>query len=253
MYLPTQASNHELVYYPTNTRSAYYKRFAVNSNSNSYYLSPGGLPAINYGDIPSNQPLSSPTVETVTEPFFDFASTFAPASQPFPSKSFYSLPYQSVPSAGLKERPQARISHPRPRKPSSEQSIDEVDLVKMESGEETRTCIMLRNLPNRYRREQIASVLYQAVGNNFNIMSMPCDPQTDRNLGYCFVQFASPADVVKAYRTVAEEEGLNRRCRISIGRIPRVGKFASFATHASRPMAGVSVLELVERGFQTVL
>lgn len=123
----------------------------------------------------------------------------------------------------------------------------------MESGEETRTCIMLRNLPNRYRREQIASVLYQAVGNNFNIMSMPCDPQTDRNLGYCFVQFASPADVVKAYRTVAEEEGLNRRCRISIGRIPRVGKFASFATHASRPMAGVSVLELVERGFQTVL
>lgn len=85
-----------------------------------------------------------------------------------------------------------------------------MDIAKVDAGEDPRTYIMLRNLPNRYRLDQVSAVLERAVGDNFTIVSMPVDPQTSRNLGYCFVQFTSTTDVAKAYRAVRERGGFER-------------------------------------------
>ena len=87
---------------------------------------------------------------------------------------------------------------------------DVVDISKVDACEDPRTYIMLRNLPNRYRLDQVSAVLERAVGDNFTIVSMPVDPQTSRNLGYCFVQFTSTMDVAKAYRAVRERGGIER-------------------------------------------
>ena len=40
---------------------------------------------------------------------------------------------------------------------------NEVDLRKLQSGEETRTCVMIRNIPNKYRREDVVHLLYSIV------------------------------------------------------------------------------------------
>lgn len=99
-------------------------------------------------------------------------------------------------------------SQPHSRKAAPKHLNDVVDIAKVDAGEDTRTYIMLRNLPNRYRLDQVSAVLERAVGDNFTIVSMPMDPQTSRNLGYCFVQFTSTTDVAKAYRAVRERVGI---------------------------------------------
>lgn len=98
-------------------------------------------------------------------------------------------------------------SQPHARKAAPKHLNDVVDIAKVDAGEDTRTYIMLRNLPNRYRLDQVSAVLERAVGDNFTIVSMPVDPQTSRNLGYCFVQFTSTTDVAKAYRAVGQRAG----------------------------------------------
>lgn len=40
---------------------------------------------------------------------------------------------------------------------------NEVDIRKLQSGEETRTCVMIRNIPNKYRREDVVHLLYSIV------------------------------------------------------------------------------------------
>lgn len=45
-------------------------------------------------------------------------------------------------------------------------------------------------------------MLYEAVGNHYNIVSLPLDSDTHRNLGYCFVKFESVDDLIRAYEHV---------------------------------------------------
>ncbi|CBK22042.2 uncharacterized protein [Blastocystis hominis] len=42
-------------------------------------------------------------------------------------------------------------------------------------------------------------MLYEAVGDHYNIVSLPLDSDTHRNLGYCFVKFRSVDDLIRAY------------------------------------------------------
>ena len=174
-----------------------------------------------------------------------------PFLNPSPSflsySSAFSLPYSSnlysashPPRPFRSSRPLPRSGSLQPQSPSHSKKTtpkhlnDVVDIAKVDAGEDTRTYIMLRNLPNRYRLDQVSAVLESAVGNNFTIVSMPVDPQTSRNLGYCFVQFASTADVAKAYRAVSTVEMIKSRCRTSHGQKQKVAKSASSAMHEFR-------------------
>lgn len=56
--------------------------------------------------------------------------------------------------------------------PPSRNDPNEVDIEKLESGEETRTCVMIRNLPNKYRREDVVQLLYSLVNSFFYIREL---------------------------------------------------------------------------------
>lgn len=130
---------------------------------------------------------------------------YSSSHPPRPLRSSRPLPQ----GGALQLQPQSPSpSQPHSRKAAPKHLNDVVDIAKVDAGEDTRTYIMLRNLPNRYRLDQVSAVLERAVGDNFTIVSMPMDPQTSRNLGYCFVQFTSTTDVAKAYRAVRERVGI---------------------------------------------
>lgn len=84
---------------------------------------------------------------------------------------------------------------------------EDVNIDRLRSGEDRRTCVMLRNLPNRYHMENLHNMLFEAVGDHYNIVSLPLDVDTRRNLGYCFVKFSSVEDLIRAYEHVALRTG----------------------------------------------
>jgi RNA recognition motif-containing protein len=60
---------------------------------------------------------------------------------------------------------------------------------------ESRTTVMLRNLPNNYTREMMLSHL-DGLGfaGLYNFFYMPIDFTSEASLGYAFVNFATPRD-----------------------------------------------------------
>lgn len=81
---------------------------------------------------------------------------------------------------------------------------EDVDIAKLYSGEETRSAVMIRNIPNRFSREELCEILNEFVEGKFSIMNMPLDSKTHRNLGYCFIQFDSIPDLIEAYINVGD-------------------------------------------------
>lgn len=106
---------------------------------------------------------------------------------------------------------------------------EDVNLNKLRSGEDTRTCVMLRNLPNRYHMENLHNMLYEAVGDHYSIVSLPLDSDTHRNLGYCFVKFKSVDDLIRAYEHVVMWVRCEGRCREDPGPIQKAARRVVFA------------------------
>ena len=89
---------------------------------------------------------------------------------------------------------------------------EDVDLAKLRSGEETRSAVMIRNIPNRFSPDELSEILdlfvkgrrgeaKRCVG-KYSIINMPLDSKTHRNLGYSFIQFNSINDLITAYENV---------------------------------------------------
>lgn len=81
-------------------------------------------------------------------------------------------------------------------------SGEDVDLNKLLSGEETRSAVMIRNIPNRFSKEELCDILNHIVPDKYTILNMPLDSKTHRNLGYSFIQFKSIEDLITAYKEV---------------------------------------------------
>ena len=111
---------------------------------------------------------------------------------------------------------------------------EDVNVDKLRSGEDSRTCVMLRNLPNRYHMENLHNMLYEAVGDHYNIVSLPLDSDTHRNLGYCFVKFRSVDDLIRAYEHVAMGRRCDGRCREDPGPIQKATRRVVFAMRRSK-------------------
>ena len=81
-------------------------------------------------------------------------------------------------------------------------SGEDVDINKLISGEETRSAVMIRNIPNRFSKEELCDILDQFVMGKYTILNMPLDSKTHRNLGYSFIQFHTIQDLITVYNEV---------------------------------------------------
>merc|ERR1712159_167150 len=58
-----------------------------------------------------------------------------------------------------------------------------------------RTTVMLRNLPNKFTKENILNLLHTyEYGDHFDFLYMPVDFRSKSNMGYCFINFVNPED-----------------------------------------------------------
>jgi len=89
-----------------------------------------------------------------------------------------------------------------PREKLSSQDLSKFDIVpeNVMSGEDTRTTVMVRNIPKQCSRDEFVQILAACgVGGRYSFFYMPSEKNKQRNAhcGFAFVHFKAPHDVLR--------------------------------------------------------
>jgi len=101
------------------------------------------------------------------------------------------------------ETPKSGATYQGPGKPLREkvrtQDLSKFNIIpeKIRSGEDTRTTVMVRNIPKACSREAIVELLSPCgLANRYTFFYMPFDKRRNVHCGFAFINFRSPADVL---------------------------------------------------------
>ncbi|XP_044491854.1 protein MEI2-like 2 isoform X2 [Mangifera indica] len=157
----------------------------ANHNNGSYVMnigSPvGGLP----GNVAEN---GSPSLRMMSLPrhgpmFLGNGSFAGPAT---------------ATNEGLMERGRSR------RVDGSASQIDskkqyQLDLDKIVSGEDTRTTLMIKNIPNKYTSKMLLAAIDENHCGTYDFLYLPIDFKNKCNVGYAFINMVSPSHIISFY------------------------------------------------------
>ena len=62
-----------------------------------------------------------------------------------------------------------------------------------------RTTLMLRNVPNKYTKQEIVDEIGQEFWGKYDCLNLPMDYSTNLNLGYAFINFTCPFHIIKFF------------------------------------------------------
>ena len=68
-------------------------------------------------------------------------------------------------------------------------------------GNEKRTTLMLRNIPNKYTLNNILEEINSSFWGKFDYINLPIDYERKLNLGYAFINFVNPFHIILFYET----------------------------------------------------
>ena len=66
-----------------------------------------------------------------------------------------------------------------------------VDINKILSLKDTRTTIMIKNIPNKFGRDLLLSTIDQNFKGTYDLFILPTDGNKNKNFGYSFINFTS--------------------------------------------------------------
>ncbi|RYP80055.1 hypothetical protein DL769_002629 [Monosporascus sp. CRB-8-3] len=77
-----------------------------------------------------------------------------------------------------------------------------VDVNRIREGTDVRTTIMLRNIPNKVDQEMLKDIVDQSSKGKYDFMYLRIDFANDCNVGYAFINFVDPLDIIDLFYTV---------------------------------------------------
>ena len=81
------------------------------------------------------------------------------------------------------------------KKVEKKEKVDETNLNleinKVISKEDTRTTIMIKNIPNKFNRDLLLSIINQNFKGTYDLFILPTDINKYKNFGYAFINFTS--------------------------------------------------------------
>ena len=78
-----------------------------------------------------------------------------------------------------------------------------VDNEKIARGEDVRTTIMLRNIPNKMDQATLKEIVDETSHGQYDFMYLRIDFANNCNVGYAFINFVDPLAIVSFYRARA--------------------------------------------------
>lgn len=76
---------------------------------------------------------------------------------------------------------------------------NKVNFTNIIMGQDKRTTLMLRNIPNKYTLNNIVDEIGTEFWGKYDCVNLPIDYETKLNLGYAFVNFTDPFHIIQFY------------------------------------------------------
>nr|XP_043638221.1 protein MEI2-like 2 isoform X2 [Erigeron canadensis] len=75
----------------------------------------------------------------------------------------------------------------------------QLDLDKILSGEDSRTTLMIKNIPNKYTSKMLLAAIDESHKGTYDFVYLPIDFKNKCNVGYAFINMVSPSHIVSFY------------------------------------------------------
>ncbi|XP_020179582.1 protein MEI2-like 2 [Aegilops tauschii subsp. strangulata] len=76
----------------------------------------------------------------------------------------------------------------------------QLDLDKIRKGEDTRTTLMIKNIPNKYTSKMLLAAIDELHKGTYDFFYLPIDFKNKCNVGYAFINMISPVHIVSFYQ-----------------------------------------------------
>ncbi|KAL6198233.1 hypothetical protein ACLB2K_028025 [Fragaria x ananassa] len=169
---------------------ASYGSMGIGPNGVNLRINRGTHTATNVGfSIPGSVPESS-------------SSSFKMMSSPKLSPVFLGNgPYMGLPPTsidGFTERGRSRQVENNGNQIDSRKQF-QLDLDKIISGEDSRTTLMIKNIPNKYTSKMLLAVIDENHKGTYDFLYLPIDFKNKCNVGYAFINMLSPSHIIPFY------------------------------------------------------
>ncbi|KAJ0475845.1 putative RNA recognition motif domain, mei2/Mei2-like RNA recognition [Helianthus annuus] len=75
----------------------------------------------------------------------------------------------------------------------------QLDLQKIISGEDSRTTLMIKNIPNKYTSKMLLAAIDENHKGTYDFVYLPIDFKNKCNVGYAFINMVSPSHIISFY------------------------------------------------------
>lgn len=102
------------------------------------------------------------------------------------------------------------------------QSFD-INILSILNREDTRTTVMIKNIPNKFTRDKILLIINQHFQGAYDLFILPTDSKANKNFGYAFINFIHSFYLINFYHIFNGKSwiGTNSKkiCEISYSKI----------------------------------
>ncbi|PKA59116.1 Protein MEI2-like 2 [Apostasia shenzhenica] len=109
-----------------------------------------------------------------------------------------SIPYFGA--EGVNDRGQYRRHDNSGSQLESKQQY-QLDLDRIIKGEDTRTTLMIKNIPNKYTSKMLLATIDEYHNGTYDFLYLPIDFKNKCNVGYAFINMLSPSHILHFYQT----------------------------------------------------
>jgi hypothetical protein len=83
----------------------------------------------------------------------------------------------------------------------NEKEKQKIDIIEIISGKDKRTTLMLRNIPNKYKLNDLVKEIDKSFWGKYDYINLPIDYERKLNLGYAFINFVEPLHIILFYES----------------------------------------------------
>ncbi|KAL8506276.1 hypothetical protein ACS0TY_017228 [Phlomoides rotata] len=202
---PLLGSHHHVGSAPTGYQLERHFGFYPESPETSY-INKAAFGSTNFGRNSGNHAMNVGIPGAAMNIGVAFAGNFADSGSP--SSRMISMPRNSplyygngsfgaTSSDGMIDRGRSRRSDSGSQMDNKKQY--QLDLEKILNCEDTRTTLMIKNIPNKYTSKMLLSAIDETHKGTYDFLYLPIDFKNKCNVGYAFINMVTPSHIISFY------------------------------------------------------